>query len=291
MRPAVVILTAAFVAILAAYGTVKLIGSPQLRGENKKETTYERVIRTGTLRCGYWNWAPLFSVDMQNKHYDGIFYNLTNYLGEALGLKIEWTKEVGFASFEQDLLTDKVDAICAGVWPKAARGKVMEFTKPIFYVPLNIYVRNDDYRFDDNTALLNSQEYTFSGMDGLAEAAIVAQDFPNAKRVSLPDTASVSEIFLMVQDKKADAVVADVFTAGSYLKSHPGILRPLNAKTPFRYFGNTIAVKKGEHDLVTMLNTAIDEAASAGVVEKLVSHNEEIPNSLLRIAKPYETTP
>lgn len=254
----------------------------------EKETAYDRVMRTGVLRCGYWNWSPLFAVDLSSEQkFSGIFYDLTEYLGESLGLKIEWTTEVGFSTFEQDLMTGKVDAICAGVWPKAARSRVMEFTRPVFYTPMNVYVRSDDNRFNKNLKKLNASVVTFSGMDGLAEAAIVRQDYPLAKRISLPDTASVSEIFLMVKDGKADAVVSDPFTAGLFLKNNPGILKPLTANRPIRYFGNTIATQKGDQKLVNMLNVAIDEADSAGVIDNLIEKYEEVPNSLLRVAKPY----
>jgi ABC-type amino acid transport substrate-binding protein len=260
--------------------------SPAFAAE--KESAFDRVIRTGVLRCGYWNWAPLFSVDTQTGKYSGIFYELTEYMGKSLGLKIEWTKEVGFASFEQDLLSGKVDAVCAGVWPKAARSKVEEFSNPVFYVPLQIYVRAGDKRFDKDLETLNAPEITFSGMDGLAEAAVVAQDFPKAKRVSLPDTASVSETFLVVQEKKADAVVSDLFTGQNYMKNNPDVLRAVKSDRPLRYFGNTISVNKGEQKLVNMINVALEEAHSAGVVEKILKKYEAVPNSLLRVAKPYK---
>ena len=251
------------------------------------ESAFDRVMRTNTLRCGYWNWAPLFSVDTATEQQSGIFYDLMAYIGPAMGLKVEWTKEVGFANFEQDLISGKIDAVCAGVWPKAARGRVMEFSRPVFYVPLNIYVRADDTRFDGNAAALNDPSVTFSGMEGLVEGAVVAQDFPKANRVVVPETSSVSEIFLGVAGKKADAVVADIFTAGSYLANNQGVLRPVKLGKPIRYFGNVIAVNKGEHELVNMLNTALEEAQSAGVIDALITKYEAIPGSLLRVAEPY----
>jgi ABC-type amino acid transport substrate-binding protein len=228
------------------------ISLPAWAGDTK-ESAFDRVMRTGTLRCGYWNWAPLFSVDNKTGKYSGIFYELTEYMGKSLGVKIEWTKEVGFSSFEQDLIIGKVDAVCAGVWPKAARSKVQEFSNPVFYVPLQIYVRADDKRFDNNIKSLNSPEITFSGMDGLVEGAVVSQDFPNAKHISLPDTASVSETFLAVKTKKADAVVSDLFTGEEFMKNNPGVLRIVKSNRPLRYFGNTISAAKGEQKLINMM--------------------------------------
>ena len=58
------------------------------------ESAFDRVMRTNTLRCGYWNWAPLFSVDTATEQQSGIFYDLMAYIGPAMGLKVEWTKEV-----------------------------------------------------------------------------------------------------------------------------------------------------------------------------------------------------
>jgi len=257
----------------------------------EKESAYERVMRTGVIRCGYWNWPPLFVKDAADGKNSGIFYELTMYIGNALGLEVEWTKEVAFSSFEQDLITGKIDAVCAGVWPKAARSRTMEFSDPVFYVPMNVYVRAGDNRFDGNLSALNSPDVTFSGMDGLVEAAIVAQDFPKALRTALPDTAGVSEIFLMVKDAKADAVIADVFTATDFLENNAASLKAIKSDHPIRYFGNTIAVAKGEQELVNMLNTALEEAQSAGVTEAFIKKHERVPNNLLRVAKPYQNTP
>lgn len=255
----------------------------------ERQSAFDRVIKSGTIRCGYWNWAPLYSVNSVTGVHGGIFRDLMdNVIGPSLGLKIEWALEVGFANPEQDLMTGKIDAFCAGIWPMAPRGRVMEFSDPVFYVPLQVYVRPDDKRFDNNLKALNAENITFAGMDGLVERAIVAQDFPKSKRISLPDTAGMSELFIMVKGGKADAVIADLFTAASFLKNNQGALRAVKANNPVRYFGTSIAANKGEHELVNMLNTALTEAQSSGAVEDILRKYEDVPGSLLRVAKPYE---
>lgn len=255
------------------------------------QPAFDRVMKTQTLRCGYWNWAPLFSVDLKTGEKSGIFYEVTNYIGQSLGLKIEWTQEVGFSSFEQDLLTGKVDAVCAGVWPKAIRAKALEFSNPLFYIPLNIYVRADDHRFDGHVEKLNSLSVRFSGMEGIIQSDVPNEDFPNSKVITLSDTQSPSELFLMVETKKTDAFINDIFSAESYLKNNPGKLRALEIGRPIRYFGNTIGVAKGEQKLVNMINTALEEAQSAGVIEKIIRKYETVPGSLLRVAPPYIPAP
>ena len=72
-----------------------------------QETTYDRVIRTGTLRCGYAAWYPNLIIDPNTKAKSGISYDVMEEVGRRLGLKVEWTQEAGFGSAEQDLKTGK----------------------------------------------------------------------------------------------------------------------------------------------------------------------------------------
>lgn len=289
MKSLLQILLTILVAAAVAFGVIQYAGGVKSNETTTKETAFARVMRTGVLRCGYWNWPPLLMPGKDGQKLTGIFYDFTEELGKALSLKIEWTQDVGFASFQDDLKLGKVDAVCGGVWPVAARGRVMEFSDPIFYIPARIYVRANDHRFDQNFMLLNDEKVTLGSMDGWATTAAAHLKFPKAKILSSPDTISLAEVYESLADGKVDAIANDVVSSEGYIKANPGKIRELPTSAPLDIFGNTIAVAKGEFELQSMLNTGIRDLTNRGVTDSIVAKYETIPNSLLRPNVPYLT--
>src|ERR1700722_20209029 len=60
-----------------------------------KESAYDRVMRTQTIRCGYVLRTPLLVKDPNTAQLSGLFYEYVENLGKALHLKIEWSEEMG----------------------------------------------------------------------------------------------------------------------------------------------------------------------------------------------------
>jgi ABC-type amino acid transport substrate-binding protein len=64
--------------------------------EEGKESAFDRILRTQTIRCGYVVYPPSIIKDPNTGRLSGIFYDITEKMGERLNLKIEWTEEVVF---------------------------------------------------------------------------------------------------------------------------------------------------------------------------------------------------
>ena len=116
----------------------------------RAESVYERVMKSGTIHCGYAMFPPYCMKDPNTGKLSGIFVDILNEAGKNLGLKIEWTEEVGWASIIQGLEANRYDLVPTGIWPNASRGKHASFSIPLFYNALNIYVRAKDNRFAKN---------------------------------------------------------------------------------------------------------------------------------------------
>lgn len=269
------ILISATVALLISLGTYHYV-EPQnsAQAADQQESAFERVLRTNTLRCGYWNWSPLFSVDGNTKELGGIFYEYTNAIGEVLDINIEWVEELGFADFYLAIQSGKIDAMCAGVWPLAPRAKVMEFTDPIFYIPMHFYTRKGDTRFDNNIDAINSPDVKISTMDGLVAHGILKQSYSNADIKSITELNTVSDLYEMLTTGKVDVTLNDVFTTNEYTKNNPNTLHKVAHTHPFSQFGNTIAVNKDEMKLKRLLDFATRQLQASGVVEKIIQKYE-----------------
>lgn len=172
-----------------------------------KESTYDRVMRTQTLRCGYVVWTPSLMKDPNSGQLSGLFYDYTEALGQALHLKIEWTEEIGWGDFPEALNSGRIDAMCGGSWPNASRARVIDFVRPVFYAPVYAWVRTDDKRFDDNLEAINDPNVMITIIEGTTMAVIAAQDFPKAKMLQLPQTTSIAEVFVSLADGKSDVTL------------------------------------------------------------------------------------
>lgn len=263
---------------------------PALAADKEKESVYDRVMRTGTIRCGYWNWEPVFFHDMRQGGFRGIFFDVMNELAKASDLKVEWTQEVRFADLVTDLEMEKIDAVCAGTWPSALRGKRLSFSDSVLYIPINAYVRADDRRFDRNMAAANAPAVKIAAMDGEMSSEIRNTDFPASTVVSIPQMAgSGTELLLQVETGKADMTFTDAVNGAEYMKGNPGKIRAVETDTPVRIMGNTIALKGDEVRLKLFFDTALEQLHNSGAVERILkTYDSAYPGALYRVNEPYK---
>lgn len=263
--------------------------SPAL-AEEHAQSAYDKVIKSGVIHCGYGVWAPNMIKDPNTGALSGFFYDYMNALAASASLKVEWSEE-SWSDYPAALKAGRIDAMCAGIWPTASKAREMDFTIPINYVAVHTYVRADDSRFDNALEKLNSPEVTVSTMDGEISIFIAQSDFPQAKLLSLPNTASQPQIMLNVVEGKADVAFADASTGNDFMANDPGKLKLLPGGEFLRVFGNTVAVGEGEYALKELLDTGTQEMLFSGAIEKTLKKYEKYPNSLYRVGKPYSTVP
>ena len=253
----------------------------------QKETAFDRVMRTGTIRCGYASAPPLLMKDPNTGVVSGIGYEVMESLGKALSLKIDWAEEIGWATFPAALHNGRIDAFCVGAWPSAARAREIDQTLPLSYQPYYAYARADDFRFDNRIEAINDPAITISVMDGDTSQIISRSDFPKAATVSLVETANPDEMLINTITNKTDVAFVEPVFATRFDSNNPGKVRRI-VSAPLRVFGNVYFIAQGEDKLRQMLNTALTEQLSSGAVEKIIQKYEKVPGSILRVAPPYK---
>jgi len=255
----------------------------------QRESVYDRVMRTGVIHCGYWNWDPVYMVDVNTGKTTGIFKDVMDELARISSLKVEWTKEIHYDDIITDLNTGKVDAICAGTWPSATRAKYIRFSVPVLYIAINAYKRAGDKRFDLSPADMNKPGVTIVDMDGEMSSEIRSSDFPLSKHLAIPQVAGGgTEVLLNVADGKADATFTDAVNGSRYMKANPGKIQPVKLDTPLRLMPNTIALAGDEDRLRDFFDQGLQQLQNSGVIEKILRRYDALyPGVLVRVAKPY----
>jgi polar amino acid transport system substrate-binding protein len=280
---------AAVVAAVVAVG-VSRFSSPAPIGAPRpaEKGTLERVLSSGVIRCGYVVYPPNLIVDLETKKVSGIFPEVLEKAAENLGLKVEWSEEVAWGTMIEGLQAGRYDLIGSPVWPTGQRVRVADFTEPLHFNGVEMYVRVDDSRFDAGIEVLNDPKFTIATIDGEAAASIAQEDFPQAKTVSLPQLSGLPELMLNLSARKADATFVDSITAQQFIIENPGKIKPARPGVPVRLFANEMMLKQSDDAFRRALDAAITDLHNNGVVDQITKKYEPFPGAYYRVARPFQ---
>lgn len=279
-----IIFLAAVVGVISAYGTVKiLIPQDGTRVESQKESVYDRVMRTGTIRCGYVLFNPAVVKDPNTGELSGLYVDVMDKLGNLANLNIEWTEEVTYATAIEGMKTGRYDMLCTVLYEKPNIMKEVEFSTPLYAIQIKAYVQSNDTRFDGDVAKINNPEYKIASIDGTIPFLIANEEFPNAGRLSIPEFSDYSENLLNVETGKADVTFVEDAVYELYNQKNPGVLIPVKDVKPLRIFSVILAVPKQEMAFKTMLDSGIRYMRAQGILDKIIEQYEPVPNAFKRI--------
>ncbi len=256
--------------------------------DQKQETVYDRVMRTGTLRCGYLAWKNFVDIDPNTGEFSGMTVDYMQALTQNLGLKLEWVEEVGRGDYPIGLQQGRYDAYCTALTATAERARVSDFIRPIAVEVFNIFVQNDVTRYDYNLDALNNPDVTFAATEGDIFTKIIRRHFPRAKLIELPQLTGDTDPLMHVKDGKADAVLMNAKIGHDFEKMNPKSIRQVKLAEPFRYIPVSIATKVDEYRFTKMLDVATMEILANGTINKILDRYDPDNQVYLRIAKPYQ---
>jgi ABC-type amino acid transport substrate-binding protein len=255
------------------------------------ETAYERVTRTGVLRCGYAAWPMFLDKDTKTGKVSGMLPEIIETVAAHLQWEVEWVEEVGWDGFIQALKNGRIDMFCMAAWSSAERGKHVRFSSPIAYSAVNAYARAGDTRFDQDLFLLNDPAMRLAVIDGEMSSLIAQMHFPKAKQVALAGMiADPAQLLQNVALGKADAAFAETSLAKGYAEHNPDKIR-LVTKTPFAVFASSFPVALEEEKLMTVFDAALVEMLNNGEIDRIISKHEPDRTIFLPVAKPYAYLP
>lgn len=250
--------------------------------------TYDRVMESGTLRCGYYLFKPMSWINTETGKLEGLAIELWDILAKNMNLKVEWAEEVTFGNMYEGLRAGRYDAICTPTWPNAQAARAAEFSIPLFYSSINAYVRADETRLTAKNwqNALNSPDFIISAQDGSVDQHIADSRFPEAKLNSLPQGADGTQVELNVMLKKADIAFIDGNRAAQFLAKNPGTLKRINEE-PLQIFPFEMAVEGGELRFKAYLDVAVQEVLNNGEMDRLLDKYEPAEGRFPRVLKAY----
>lgn len=263
-----------FPILLAFLAFSSLISCTQKPNSDRNPISdYDQIQASGTIRCAYAIYNPGCIKDPNSGKLSGIGVDSIYKVAESLGLKVEFTEEVGWGTMIEGLNTGRYDLVATPVWNTADRAKACDFAKELYYSPVYAYVRAQDKRFDGkNLEILNSPEFKLASIDGATAEIIAQEDFPKIKRVSLPQLSDFSQLLLTVSTGKADVTFTEPFDADRFLKNHPGSIKRVGKQ--IRTFPNCWLIRKGQTELKNALDKGIQKLQDSGELNKIIEKYE-----------------
>jgi ABC-type amino acid transport substrate-binding protein len=274
------------IAAVVSFLVVSFLATSTRSVAPQKESVYHRVMRTGTIRCGYYVAPPYIIKDLNTGQLSGIWFDYLERVGKELKLKIDWAAEMGLGDYSTALEANRIDAMCTSVWIDPARAKAADFVTPISYHSAYVWVRVGDKRFDQDFKKLNDPKVTISYTDGDIGEMVREEEFPLTKVHALPQLVPVVQVLEDVVSGKADFVVMTPEIVGTYNRSRGEKLRSIGP--PIRIFPESVPVRRGEDDFRRLMDHVTHFLIQNGTIDKILKKYETVPGSFMRVAVPYQ---
>ncbi|MFY9287600.1 MAG: transporter substrate-binding domain-containing protein [Alphaproteobacteria bacterium] len=273
-------------AVISIVATYLWVGN--VRGSDRKQSVYERVINSGILRCGYFPEAPFTIIDPNTGKKSGIAVEIAEKIADELNVKIEWVSAENFGALTEDLRNGRYDAICASTFNMPRAGRI-DYTIPYAYVPVFAYTQKGRQDFDGKLDQLDWSKIYLAAIDGEGPTIAAQKRMPDAKFVVLPPASQLAELLTTVVDKKADMafVIPSIFKQFDHY--NPGKLQKVATDKPFYVFNVGFGLKPEEAGLKNVFDFIIRNMMTNGQLEALFKKYD--PDGLLFQPEPlYQMT-
>lgn len=233
---------------------------------SKAETSVDRIKKAGKIIVGTEATFPPFeSADPKDgKTIVGFDMDISQAVADKLGVKLE-IKNMKFDSLIEAVNTGMIDFTAAGMNPTDERKKVVDFSQ-VYFNTKQVLVVKDTNNSINSAADLKGK--TLGAQLGTTSEK-AARSLSGIKQVTTLD--KVDELMLEVKSGRIDGVVVENVVAGNYEKM--GGLKIINIPelNTDGDLGIAIAVKKGNADLLKVINDTITELKSNGQYDKLLA--------------------
>lgn len=209
-------------------------------------------------------WPPMEYIDEKTKEIVGFDVDLMKEIAKAAGFDVEF-KNTAWDGIFAGLAAGKYDAVMSSVTITEERKKEMDFSKPYINAGQVLIVRQE-----------TEGVKTLEDMKGRTVGAQIGTTGSfEVEKVEGVELKTYDEIGLAFEDLingRIDGVVADTPVAANFALQNPsykGKLKIVGEPFTEEYYG--IAVKKGNRELLDMINRGLDEVLNTPTYDALVT--------------------
>jgi signal transduction histidine kinase/CheY-like chemotaxis protein/ABC-type amino acid transport substrate-binding protein len=206
------------------------------------------------------NYPPI--TYLENGTPKGVVVDIVRALEQRMGRKID-IRLMEWKVAQAQTAEGKMDAIGPMVITEP-RKQLFDFTEPVLEVGVSIFARED-------TLGVSALPDLFGERVGVTEGSLahqVVKTFPQIHVVTLTD--DLAHNFSLLNNGKLDAIVADSWV-GHYVLAENKINNIRSFGGPVAQLQASIAVRKGNAELLTEINAAIQSLKADGTLERILA--------------------
>jgi len=205
-------------------------------------------------------WPPAEFIDEKTKEIVGFDIDLMKAIAKEVGLEVEF-KNVAWDGIFAGLEAGEYDAIISSVTITDERKQKYDFSDPYFNAGQLIAVRIDNQDIKGPADLKGKVAGAQIGTTGAFEI----QKIEGAK---LKEYDTVDLAFMDLMQGRIDAVVADSPLVMAFVAKYPDKLKWVGQPFTEEYYG--IVVKKGNKELLDLINKGLKAVKEKGILDELM---------------------
>lgn len=217
--------------------------------------TLEEIMKAKTIRLGTIPYHPITIVDPKTGELTGFYVDTFRDQFKTIGLDVEFV-ETKWGTFAGALQSDQFDVFVGGSFATPLRALAINFSKPFMFMGYSAGIRKSDVGRFKTLADIDQPGVKVAVALGSGGHEYAKQNFSQAEIIAL-DTGDLTAPFMEVLAGRADVGVQDA-VATSQIAAKQDNLVDLFGANPFNVLPVSLAVAKGNQELLNFLNTLID---------------------------------
>jgi polar amino acid transport system substrate-binding protein len=241
------------------------IGSASAQTPN---TTLQRIIQEKLLRVGVAQFKPFVFKDLGTEKLKGFEIDAAHRFAGDLGVELQII-EASWQTLIAGLQSGQYDVVMSSTKRTIQRALAVNFTDP--YISLTDYaVVRDGSGFNSWADLDKAGVRLTSVQGGAAHLKLVDMETKYVKAATVAPMKELNLAGLALMTGQADAWVDDIVSISTFTAANAGQKFKM-VPVPFTGHGegNGAAVRKGEYDLINILNIFIEKQKNYGFYREL----------------------
>ena len=235
-------------------------GDDNSEGEVASDTL-QSVLRSGTIRAGYFIQPPAVMKDPNSGQVTGTFVDAIYEIARQANLNVELI-EVDLARFAAGLQTGLYDVSIGPTFRTITRAKAVAFTDTIFYLGYDGVVKDGQSALYSSESDIDQPGVRVAVKEGSAIHTYVRNNFRNADVIVLSGT-DLSLPLQAVSSGQADIGLMNEHTVEYYVRQNPNVQIVLKDR-PIQVLGMSWAVRPADHAWLRFLNIALESTIATG---------------------------
>ncbi len=262
VKKSLVLIISLLMLMLAAAGCGQSPAPAKPEAKPAPVSRIDQIKKNGKLILATGNYRPFEYHDEKTNKIIGYDIDVAEAIAKKIGVPLV-IQEMQFTGLIPSLQNGQADFVIAAMYITPQRREIVDFAEPYMDTGMTVVVRKDDNSIKGPNDL-NGKTV---GVKAGATSEKVVQDM-NAKgaKITIKSYKETVDHNLDLQNGRLDAAVNDLLNQLEYNKTNPALKV---VGEPFTKAQLGIAVKKGDKELLDLINTVLKELKQSGESDKL----------------------